>query len=357
MYFVADHKRREFVTKKCSRQLGLPHTIDRNNVFKDVMALFAQDEVLEERIKFAGEMGYDCGGICRDMFSAYWDEAYQQFFDGSTLLVPALHPSVDISALPRLGTVLSHGYLLCGFMPTRIAFPVLASIFLGSAAKIPKNILIDSFAESLSSFEASIIKKALTSTDREFSAEIKANLISILSRYGCRVCPTPQTLHSQLANTAKFEFQVKPMTAFSSISNGVPSDDKSFWQSYSVEELYSLYLSLSATPGKVLAILEEPQVDNECQAQVFTYLQQFIGNMKNDEIRRFLRFVTGTSVMLPDGISVCFNGSSGLMRRPIAHTCSCSLELPSTYVSYLDFECELHAVLSDNEYNWQMNVI
>ena len=84
------------------------------------MALFAQDEVLEEyplRIKFAGEMGYDYGGICRDMFSAYWDEAYQQFFDGSTLLVPALHPSVDMSALPRLGTVLSHGYLLCGFMP------------------------------------------------------------------------------------------------------------------------------------------------------------------------------------------------------------------------------------------------
>ena len=61
--------------------------------------------------------------------------------------------------------------------------------------------------------------------------------------------------------------------------------------------------------------------------------------------------------MLPDGISVCFNGSSGLMRRPIAHTYSCSLELPSTYVSYVDFECELHAVLSDNEYNWQMNVI
>ena len=174
-----------------------------------------------------------------------------------------------------------------------------------SAAKIPKNILIESFAESLSSFEASVIKKALTSTDREFSAEMKANLISILSRYGCRICPTPQTLHSQLVNTATFEFQVKPMAAFCSISNGIPSDEKPFWQSYSVEELYSLYLSLNATPGKVLAMLEEPEVNDECQAQVFTYLQQFIGNMKNDEVRRFLRFVTGTSVLLPDGISLC----------------------------------------------------
>lgn len=105
------------------------------------MALFAQDGVLDEyplQIKFAGEMGYDCGGICRDMFSAYWNEAYQKFFDGSMLLVPALHPSVDMSSLPCLGTILSHGYLLCGFLPTQIAFPVLASILLDSAAKIPK---------------------------------------------------------------------------------------------------------------------------------------------------------------------------------------------------------------------------
>ena len=96
-------------------------------------------------------------------------------------------------------------------------------------------------------------------------------------------------------------------------------------------------------------MLEEPEVNDECQARVFTYLQQFIGNMKNDEVRRFLRFVTGTSVLLPDGISVCFNASSGLMRRPIAHTWSCLLELPSTYVSCLDFEHKLHAVLSDSE--------
>ena len=125
------------------------------------MALFTQDEVLDEyplRIKFAGEMGFDCGGVFRDniMFSAYRNEAYQQYFDGSTLLVPALHPSVNMSALPCLGTILSHGYLLCNFLPTRIAFPALAFILLGFAAKIPKNILIERLAESPSSFEASV---------------------------------------------------------------------------------------------------------------------------------------------------------------------------------------------------------
>ena len=45
------------------------------------------------------------------------------------------------------------------------------------------------------------------------------------------------------------------------------------------------------------------------------------------------------------------------MRRPIAHTCFCSLELPLMYVSYLNFEHELHAALSDDECNWQITTI
>ena len=155
LYFVADYKRREFVIKKCMKQQGLPHTMDCKNVFQDVMGLFAQDEVLDEyplRIKFNGELGYDCDGVCRDMFSAYWDEACQLFFNGSSLLVPALHFNVNMSALLRLGTVLSHGYILCVFLPTRIAFPALASILLGSTVEIPNDILVKSFAESLSCF-------------------------------------------------------------------------------------------------------------------------------------------------------------------------------------------------------------
>ena len=330
-------------------------------MFNDVNNLFEEDGILNEyplRIKFNNEKAFDCGGVCRDMFSAYWEEAYSQFFDGSALLTPVLHPGVDMSVLPSLGTVLSHGYLVCGFIPTRIAFPVLASIFLGSEVKIPKRILIESFAECLSSIEAGVVKNALISTDKDFSPETKANLISILSQYGCRVCPTPGTLLLQLANTAHFEFQIKPLAVSRTIANGIPLDEKAFWESYSVEQLYSLYFALNATPQRILSVIEEPEVENESQARVFIYLKKFIGNMKSEELRRFLRFVTGTSVLLPEGIIICFNSNSGLMRRPIVHTCSCSLELPTTYVSYLDFEHEFHTILSsDDEYTWMMDAV
>ena len=65
--------------------------------------------------------------------------------------------------------------------------------------------------------------------------------------------------------------------------------------------------------------------------------------MKRAEIHRFLRFTTESSVLLASNISVPFNSLSGLVRRPIAHTCSSTLELSSIYINYLDFENEFKA--------------
>ena len=107
-----------------------------------------------------------------------------------------------------------------------------------------------------------------------------------------------------------------------------------------------------------MSILQEPDVENEHEARVFGYLKKFIGNMKNEEVRRFLRFITGSSVLLPDGITVCFNSNSGMIRGPIAHTCSSLLELPTTYLTYVDFEYEFQAILSsDDDYTWMMDTI
>ena len=56
-----------------------------------------------------------------------WEEAYLKKFDGESLLVPAIHPNTDMASFPILGTVLAHGFMVCGYLPVRIAFPVLAA--------------------------------------------------------------------------------------------------------------------------------------------------------------------------------------------------------------------------------------
>ena len=259
--------------------------------------------------------------------------------------------------LPQVGTVLSHGYFVCGFLPTRVVFPSLAYILLGTEVEVPADILVETLADSLCSTEASVIKNALMSTGTICDV-LKASLISILSRYGCRMCPsTSEDLHYQLLRVCKYEFQVKPLAAYSAIREGIPEREKPFWLSYSVDELHALYVSLSATPEMVLAVINELDEADICQARVFGYLQQYIGNMRNEEVRRFLRFTTGSSVLIANHISVTFNNLSGLARRPIAHTCGCVIELPSTYMSFLDFEQEFTAILADDEYSWQMHAV
>lgn len=122
-----------------------------------------------------------------------------------------------------------------------------------------------------------------------------------------------------------------------------------------LEELYAVYMAIDATPDKVLAILAEPILQNEAQARVFSYLQQFIGNMKSSELRRILRFTTSSSALLMKQIWVTFSSTSGTGGRPIAHTHVCVLELPSTFFSYLEFE-DFTAIL-ENDHSWWMLAI
>ena len=47
-------------------------------------------------IGFFNERAVDCGGVCRDMLSGFWEETYTKLFDGhgSTLLTPVVLCSV-----------------------------------------------------------------------------------------------------------------------------------------------------------------------------------------------------------------------------------------------------------------------
>ena len=105
--------------------------IDRSNLYNDVLDLFSRDSTIPLyplSIRFKDERAIDLGGVCRDMFTAFWEEALAQHFDGSTHLTPLL---TNMENFRILGTVLSRGYILEGFLPVRIAFPSLASMLCG----------------------------------------------------------------------------------------------------------------------------------------------------------------------------------------------------------------------------------
>ena len=84
------------------------------------------------------------------------------------------------------------GYISCGFLPLRIAFPVIASCLKGPSIQFPDSILIQSFLDYVSTLEGTKLHHTLQS--REFTLDQQADVISILSRMGCREMPTAANL-------------------------------------------------------------------------------------------------------------------------------------------------------------------
>ena len=95
---------------------------------------------------------------------------------------------------------------------------------------------------------------------------------------------------------------------------------------------------------------------NRAQQRTFGFLISYIGNLNMKSMRLFFHFVTGSAVRIGKHIAVEFNSLFGLERRPIAHTCTCTLELPITYSTLIEFTNEFDNVLSDDNV-WIMDTI
>ena len=252
-----------------------------------------------------------------------------------------------------------HGFLVCGFLPIQVSFPVIAAALLGPNIHLEDGILIRSFVEHVNICDSVVLKAAFQEVQsgvQSFSDKLQSNLISVLSQFSCRQLPSPSSFRVMLTNVAKHEFLVKPLGALYGLNSGIPKDHIGFWKDVTVERLLCVYYSLHATPDKVLKVIKEPQYMSMSEQTVFGYLLRYVGNMKVEEVRRFLRFVTGSSALTVEEIKVQFNSLSGLSRRPIAHTCASSLELSTTYSTCIEFCEEFTAILS-NEFSWIMDAI
>lgn len=342
---------------------GVTHSIRRSHIFDDIIELYESNPSIVKEfpftVKFKDERAVDAGGVARDALSAFWEHAYLTMFDGGSLLIPAVHHKVDMNKFPILGKIISHGYLVCGHFPLRIAFPIIASSLLGPHVNIPDYIILESFVDYLVQYEGQTLKKAFQAAavcPNQFSQQLSSELMSLLSRHGCVEVPRPANIKSLVTQVARHEFTVKVLAATHSIHSGLPQDHQLFWAKFSVSQLYSLYRSLTATPGKIIGMVSEPLNMNSGEQRVFGYFLQFIGNLNPDELRLLLRFITGSSVVIAEKIDVAFNATSGLSCFPFAHTCSPVIELPSTYTTYPDFEHDFRCIL-DSEYSWLMDSI
>ena len=95
-----------------------------------------------------------------------------------------------------------------------------------------------------------------------------------------------------------------------------------------------VFHALAASPEMVIENIAErtfeDQIKNGCSDTLLNTYLSFT------DAWRFLQFTTGSSVCVTQPIRIVLNNLMGLLRRPIDHTCSCTLELSQSYATYLD---------------------
>ena len=341
---------------------GKEHFINRATVYEDVIHLYRNDEILKEcpiYIEFVGEMAVDYGGVQRDMYAAFWQRAYSVLFEGATLLTPMIHPQMDMSLFTTIGRILSHGYLVSGVLPVRIALPTLICMLLGPGSSISDEILLNTFLDFISTFERSTLNSALAYTNDTFPAKLQGDLTTILGVFGCRQLPTPSNLPDLIKQIAQYQFLIKPAASITMINGGIPSSHKEFWSKKSPKDLCSIYQRLTVSPSKVISLIAVPEICSPQEDRVCQYLRTMVGNMQPEELRLLMRFITGSCVCTASKIDITFNLLVGLARRPIAHTCNCTLEIPTSYINYDDFHSEFYSILTqtDKEFSWRMDTL
>ena len=167
-----------------------------------------------------------------------------------------------------------------------------------------------------------------------------------LDQFKCRTKVSKENVHEVIVEIARQEVIQKPHLMESCWQNVFISlgKTKAF---IDISSLNNLYRQLEPTAKKLITLLKlDPRDDSERDA--FSYFKRFIRGLPEPDLGKLVKFITESDLT--------FNKyENEFSRRPIAHTCSPSLELPSTYNNFCELREEFTNILRPN--NWEMSII
>ena len=287
------------------------------------------------------EAAADDGGVTRDALSEFWMSFYDQCATGTKFKVPYLRHDFGEEEWQSVAKILHFGWKKCGYMPVRISLPFLQLSFFNSVTTS----IIDAFFDLIPEDEVKTLKVAIT----DFASVDKDELLDILDHHDCKTAPTEENILKLLQEIAHKEIIQVPMfiiDCFQPVMKNIEISE---------EKLNKLYKDLIPNSRVINSMLKFPESMTSEEQTVAKHLQRFVRELSGDLLRKFLRFCTGSDLLLTEKIDVSFVNVAGLARRPVAHTCSCLLELSRTFESYPMFKSEFMAVLESNI--WVMDII
>ena len=332
--------------------------IHRLNVKKDMINAFKDPSVMDCDLTFVfidGRGNEEKGsgvGVVRDVLSLFWKEVYDSLLIGENERVPFIRHDYNRLDWEAIARVLLKGYRMCQYLPLLLSKTFLSYVLFGESSISDPSILIQSFMQYISADERRIIDKCL-SGDLDFENEDEfKELLDVLKMYDCRSRVTQENIKKVIQEIAHKEIIQKPQYVTDCWKDIVQTLAETFPTPNSLTDMYE---RVKPSVSKIIKCIQSfPQSDAE--RECLGFLRRYIRGLDTPEkLATFVRFISGSELMLFEGIQVTFTDLSGLERRPIARTCNTLLQLPTTYQSFPELREEFNHILAAD--NWEMDII
>ena len=264
---------------------------------------------------------------------------------------PLVHRRNAHSVFKVLGKVLQHFVVHFGNFPQRLATSVILCLC-NPDAEVPDCVLLKDFLSFQSVAQGTLLRRSLS--DTAWTESQKLRLMRFYSVSRMQAMPSPGRLRDDILCVARAEIIDQALVFINYLRSGFTVEFRDLLSGLSVDSVNRLRSSVEATPDKVAQLIDSSFLGDDSidlrpeEEVVVNFLSDFVRELSSEQLRLFLVWATGSSLM-PERLLISFNGSFGLGRCPVAHTCGPNLELPTAYDDYRDFRKEFLIIISNEE--------
>ena len=108
--------------------------LTRENVMEHLLQVYKKSQDISWSMMtfiLEGEPVVDMDGAKRDVYSTFWENIFDRYFEGHSTFVPRVGPNVDDSDYQALGRIISQCYLLTGMFPAAISKVIFTALLAG----------------------------------------------------------------------------------------------------------------------------------------------------------------------------------------------------------------------------------
>ena len=295
--------------------------INRHNCVNELLTLYQEETTVNHELMLSMKDEEAAGdGVRREVYSVFWDSFISSYCEGCSHFTFSVSAALSQDDFIAIGRLLTHQFIQTGTIPLQISEAILQQAVVG---KVSEECLIRSFLKLLHEKEREILQQAMLGK-KPFPTE---DVIEILSDYGVTTVPSASNIEKILLQVSQTELISKPFLYITKLREGMGP----FWDDVTDKEIHALYSVCAPTPLNVLQSLEL-NVQDQQESRVSRWLTRYIKSKDDKLLGRFLRFCTGSDVLLPHNqIKVQFVNMSNTAMRPKAQTCFNHLTLPKNY--------------------------